>query len=55
VAYFPVAKYDHRATIIYQAFHHKLTTKTPRSTTTISQNPLQKQHSTTPQKKEETG
>jgi len=55
VAYFPVAKYDHQATIIYQAFHHKLTTKTPRSTTTISQNPLQKQHSTTPQKKEETG
>jgi hypothetical protein len=31
--------------------HHKLTTKKPRSATTISQNPLQKHHSTTPGKK----
>src|ERR1700753_3584436 len=36
---------------VYHAFHHKMTTKTPRSTTTIPQNPLQKHHSTTQEKK----
>jgi hypothetical protein len=31
--------------------HHKLTTKTPQQTITISQNHLQKHHFTTPEKK----
>src|SRR6266851_10226896 len=51
VAYFSAAKYDHQPTIVYHAFHHKLTTKTPHSTTTILQNPPQKHYSTTPGKK----
>jgi hypothetical protein len=34
----------------FTAFHHKLTTKTPRSTRTFSQNPQQKAHSTTQKK-----
>jgi hypothetical protein len=55
VAYISAAKYDRRPTIVYYAFHHKLTTKTPHSTTTILQNPLQKHHSTTPEKKWTTG
>ncbi|MCU1250191.1 MAG: hypothetical protein JWQ49_3220 [Edaphobacter sp.] len=52
VAYFSVARYDHQPTIVYHAFHHKLTTKTPHSAVPILQNPLQKHHSTMPGKKE---
>jgi hypothetical protein len=51
VAYFSATKYDHQSTIALPRIHHKLTTQKPRSATTISQNPLQKHHSTTPVKK----
>jgi len=55
VAYFSIAKYDHQPTIVYHAFHHKLTTKTPHSTTTILQNPCKNTTPPSLEKKVKTG
>ncbi len=47
---FSAAKKRHQRTTIHHAIHHKLTTKNHAKNTLFLKNPLQKRHSTTPQK-----
>jgi hypothetical protein len=44
---FSFPKNDHQSTTFYHAFHHDLTTKTPRSARTFSKTPLKTAAKTT--------
>ena len=50
MSYFSSPEKERSVNHVYHAIHHKFTTKTPRAAHRFSQKPLQKRHSTTPQR-----